>query len=1020
MPLTLANVLYRGSVLRNTAEAVGLVVNAGEECKIRLNASKNVRAKKPAMQAAINRMVLFQIAIVAGLAAGLTVGYHLWRRRVEARSPYLDGARVPIRQVFFGYLVMFNTLIPLSLYISMEIIKIGQLLLMHDVHMYDPASDTPMVANTTTILENLGQVTHLFSDKTGTMTENVMRFRKLSVAGAACLHHRRHLNDDDDDGHDDDRHDRSKNNKGKSTTTTTTTTTTTVVEEGVEEKESFHGLGGVHHFSSSSSSSSASRRGEMNTRELLDYIRHKPNTTFSRKAMHFLLCIALCHTCLPETGPDGRIAYQAASPDELALVEAARDMGLVVVDRPAQAIRLRRQTRDGQPAPTETYQVLDVIEFSSRRKRMSVVVRMPDGRLCLICKGADNVITSRLRLSHLAQEKARAIGRRASVRKTFEQEQAMRRMSGGSLHATTPRTSLAERRKRASGGASLDLARLAAAGRAGQKTTMMMQESAVTPTTMTMTTMTTMTTTTTTPPPFSPTRGSPADPVVSRSPRWSLDDFGIADSGAGGPGPGVGRVDESLAANDASVFERCFQHVDDFATDGLRTLLYAYRYLDEESYARWKRLYREAETSLVDRERLVEEAGEQLETGLELAGATAIEDKLQEGVAETIDKLRRAGIKVWMLTGDKRETAINIGHSARLCKPYSEVYVLDAAGPGGLEGLREALTATLTDVCRGMVPHSVVVVDGQTLAAVEADAAGLAALFGDLAVRVDSVICCRASPAQKAALVKSIRRRLAGSMTLAVGDGANDIGMIQASHVGVGISGREGLQAARIADYAVAQFRFLQRLLLVHGRWNYIRTGKYVLATFWKEVLFFLVQAHYQRLDGYSGTSLFESASLTVFNTAFTSLPVILLGIFERDLAPETLLAFPELYALGQRRLGFNFAQYLGWMLMAVAGSFVIFYTAYGTEARALFTSDTSLFAMGNICFTVAVVFINVKLLVLELHCKTVITFTGFVLSVGGWFLWNVVLSFVYAESAGPYPVRDAFFHNFGRQASWT
>ncbi len=131
-------------------------------------------------------------------------------------------------------------------------------------------------------------------------------------------------------------------------------------------------------------------------------------------------------------------------------------------------------------------------------------------------------------------------------------------------------------------------------------------------------------------------------------------------------------------------------------------------------------------------------------------------------------------------------------------------------------------------------------------------------------------------------------------MTLAIGDGANDIAMIQASHVGVGISGREGLQAARIADYSIAQFRFLQRLLFVHGRWNYIRTGKYILATFWKEMVFYLVQALYQRYNGYTGTSLYESWSLTVFNTLFTSLPVILLGIFEKDLRADTLLAVPS------------------------------------------------------------------------------------------------------------------------------
>jgi phospholipid-translocating ATPase len=311
-----------------------------------------------------------------------------------------------------------------------------------------------------------------------------------------------------------------------------------------------------------------------------------------------------------------------------------------------------------------------------------------------------------------------------------------------------------------------------------------------------------------------------------------------------------------------------------------------------------------------------------------------------------------------MLTGDKRETAINIGHSARVCKPYSEVYILDAT----LGNLRGSITTTLNDVCREMAPHTVVVIDGQTLAAVDADDE-VAVLFYDLVVRVDSVICCRASPSQKANLVMAIRRYVPKSMTLAIGDGANDIGMIQASHVGIGISGREGLQASRISDYSIAQFRFLQKLLLVHGRWNYLRTGKYVLATFWKEILFFLVQAHFQVQNGYTGTSLYESWSLTVFNSAFTSIPVILLGIFDKDLAADTLLAVPELYTFGQRGKGFSYLQYLGWLLMGVAGSFVIWYFTYAVFRDTLFDQDTSLFAMGMVSFTVAVVFINFKLL---------------------------------------------------------
>ncbi|QPH03861.1 hypothetical protein C2857_000256 [Epichloe festucae Fl1] len=1012
LPLSISNIAYRGSILRNTAEAIGIVVNSGEECKIRMNANKNVSAKKPAMQSIINKMVLFQIVIVLMLAAGFTIGYGLWRNDVQDKSFYLVtkgtfDAGVPFRQIFFGYLIMFNTLIPLSLYISMEIVKIGQFILLQDVGMYDPVTDTPMVANTTTILENLGQVSHVFSDKTGTLTENVMRFRKMSIAGVACLHDMDVQRDEEakrkrieasmmmgrlSEGkgmmmsqHHHHHHHHHHYAQASSTPASlpkanvSDTDEVGILEEcGYEYEEEDDdpappgrqrgSLASASHWKSSVRPNGGGEP-EVKTEDMLDYIRRNPSTVFSRKAKHFLLCIALCHTCLPEQQENGELSFQAASPDELALVEAARDMGWLVIDRPAQAITLRMTDEDGS-LQTETYQVLDVIEFSSKRKRMSSIIRMPDGRVCVFCKGADNVILSRLRMSHLAEQKFKDISRRASLRKTFEQDMARTRMSVASRRGT-PRTSLATKR-----GEAVDRLEEGLRRSLGRRST---------------------------------------DILHRLSSRQQIE--GVVVVGTTSTGNTVDhRIDESVASDEAAVFEKCFQHVDDFASEGLRTLLYAYRYVDEEAYASWKRMYREAETSLVSRQELIEEAGEIIEQKLELAGATAIEDKLQEGVPETIDKLRRANIKVWMLTGDKRETAINIGHSARVCKPFSEIYILDRHCHSG--NLRDRLTTTLNDVGRGMVPHSVVVVDGQTLSAIDADD-HLAVLFYDLVLRTDSVICCRASPSQKANLVRSVRRLVPGSMTLAIGDGANDIGMIQASHVGIGISGREGLQASRIADYSIAQFRFLQRLLLVHGRWNYLRTGKYVLATFWKETMFFLAQAHYQRFNGYSGTSLLESWSLTVFNSLFTSLPVILLGIFEKDLAAEALLAVPELYTFGQQNRGFSFTQYFGWMMMGVAGSFVIYYLMWAEYTAALFTQDTSLYAMGALCFTVGVIFINVKLLILELHHKTVVTFGGFFISVAGWFLWCLFLSGMYPRKVGRDMVRKAFVHNFGRQLSW-
>lgn len=370
-----------------------------------------------------------------------------------------------------------------------------------------------------------------------------------------------------------------------------------------------------------------------------------------------------------------------------------------------------------------------------------------------------------------------------------------------------------------------------------------------------------------------------------------------------------------------------------------------------------------------------------------------------------------------MLTGDKRETAINIAHSARICKKYSEVIILDHTS-GELE---QRMATALLDIRNGVIAHSVVVVDGQTLSEVDADRT-LKILFFDLAVVADSVICCRASPSQKASLVRRIRLKVSKSITLAIGDGANDIAMIQEAHVGVGISGKEGLQAARIADYSIAQFRFLQRLLLVHGRWNYLRTGKYILATFWKEIMFYLIQATYQKWTGYTGTSLFESTSLTVFNTLFTSLPVIIPGILEQDLAASTLLAVPELYNMGQRNEGFNITKYIGWMFMGVSECMIIYFSMFTLYGNALFSRDANLLSMGTLCFTGAVWFINTKLLIIEMHNKTYLPAVAYIITVGGWFVWQIFLSAAPVsakKSRFLYPMKDDFIHGFGQDGLW-
>ena len=797
-PLTNNEIIYRGSIIRNTPQAFGLVIYSGEECKIRMNANKNPRIKAPSLQAIVNRIVMCMVIFVVALAVTMTILYRIWLEE-ESRAWYLTHARVAFGPIIVSFIIMFNTMIPLSLYVSLEIIKVSQTYFMNDVDMYDASSDTPFEARTSTINEELGQVSYIFSDKTGTLTDNVMKFRKLSIAGTAWLHDVDLSSEPQEEVllH------KKRKSKGKGPLRKSTNLSKGSFASTPTKQDSQVNVSQPPRKSTATWRSAAHGVPQPvhSTGEMIRYIQTHPHTAFARKANLMILAVALCHTCLPEHGQDSDdVSYQASSPDELALVQAARELGYFVFDREVYTLTIKTYPNGLELEPVlERYEILDVIEFSSKRKRMTVIARLPNDRICLICKGADSVIIERLRLSMLARQKVSDIAQRVDDRRSLEAQEAIRKRRSTSEHRNSiarvsfSRPSMALHSPRSNSmrddidGWLKDRE---------QEISSPIDQSSYTP---------------------RPSAQYPRASALSARALLDIQESEVL-------------VDERLVMDESAVIERCFQHVTDFATEGLRTLLYGHRFLSTAEYQSWKQIYQDAATSLTDRQQRIGEAAEIIEQNMELTGATAIEDKLQEGVPDTVDRLRRANIKLWMLTGDKRETAINIGHSCRLIKDYSTVTILDYES--GRVG--ESIAATIEDIGRGSVAHSVVIIDGHTLSLIQADEP-LHKLFLDLAILTDSVICCRASPSQKAHLVHAVRRRVNRSVTLAIGDGANDIAMIQEAHVGIGITGKEGLQAARSSDYSIAQFRFLNKLLLVHGRWNYIRTCKYTLATFWKE-----------------------------------------------------------------------------------------------------------------------------------------------------------------------------------------
>ncbi|GAA6064859.1 phospholipid-transporting ATPase IA isoform X1 [Tachysurus ichikawai] len=516
----------------------------------------------------------------------------------------------------------------------------------------------------------------------------------------------------------------------------------------------------------------------------------------------FMTMMGICHTAVPERNDD-TITYQAASPDEGALVRAARNLGFVFSARTPDSVIIEALGQE------EKYELLHVLEFTSARKRMSVIMRTPSGKIRLYCKGADTVIYDRL-------------------------------------------------------------------------------------------------------------------------------------------------------ADNSRYKDITLKHLEQFATEGLRTLCFAVTDISESLYQQWQEVHHRACTSLQNRALKMEESYELIEMNLQLLGATAIEDKLQDRVPETIETLMKADIKIWILTGDKQETAINIGHSCKLLTKNMGLLVINEET---LDGTRETLSHHCSMLGDALHKENdfALIIDGKTLK--YALTFGVRQYFLDLALSCKAVICCRVSPLQKSEVVEMVKKQVK-VITLAIGDGANDVGMIQSAHVGVGISGNEGLQAANSSDYSIAQFKYLKNLLLVHGAWNYNRVAKCILYCFYKNIVLYIIEIWFAFVNGFSGQILFERWCIGLYNVIFTALPPLTLGIFERSCRKENMLKYPELYKTSQNAQGFNTKVFWAHCLNGLFHSVILFWfplkafqhdTVFGNGK----TPDYLL--LGNMVYTFVVITVCLK-----------------------------------------------------------
>ncbi|KAM5298460.1 phospholipid-transporting ATPase FetA-like [Ctenodactylus gundi] len=515
-----------------------------------------------------------------------------------------------------------------------------------------------------------------------------------------------------------------------------------------------------------------------------------------RWAHLFFLSLSLCHTVMSEEKVEGELVYQAQSPDEGALVTAARNFGFVFHSRTSETITVVEM------GVTRVYQLLAILDFSNVRKRMTVIIRTPEDRLMLFCKGADTIIC------------------------------------------------------------------------------------------------------------------------------------------------------ELLHSSCRALSDVTMEHLDEFATEGLRTLMVAYRELDDAFFQTWRQKHSEASLCLEDREHKLSVVYEEIEKDLMLLGATAVEDKLQDGVPETIITLNKAKIKLWALTGDKQETAVNVAYSCNIFenkmdgvfvvegKNYEEVWkeLRSARAKMKPESLLESdpvnIYLTRNREMPFVIPEEVpngnygLVINGYSLACVIEGNLELELLR--VACMCKGVICCRTTPLQKAQVVELVKK-YKKVVTLAIGDGANDVNMIKVAHIGVAISGLEGMQAMLNSDFAFSQFRYLQRLLLIHGRWSYNRMCKFLSYFFYKNFAFTLVHFWYAFFNGFSAQTVYDTWFITFYNLVYTSLPVLGLSLFDQDVDEKWILCFPELYETGQHNLYFNKKKFMRCLLHGIYTSFILFFVPMGT-----------------------------------------------------------------------------------------
>ncbi|XP_049532124.1 phospholipid-transporting ATPase IF isoform X1 [Anopheles darlingi] len=981
VPLSAENVLLRGSRIKNTEWAIGCAIYIGPHTKLALN-SKTRKRKISSSERYINRYLVFYLIL---LLAMVLVSFFLKRyndRYRQEHNVYL-GEIVSNYQVaqflqdLFAYLVLYNYLIPISLYVTIEMAKfLGGFFMEWDRQMYDPDTDQPFLVNTSDINEELGQVSILFSDKTGTLTKNEMVFQQCSINGRRYMQVGRGL--------------RAFGRQHETLikhlsaqvyaffealaichtvqVVDAATGTQDPQEPGADgEEESI-----MRHFRLAADYTDEGTATPERGAVRLAVVRESPNTSSSTDASQGS----------PPNQPPVTGTLQEQQP------KFDISSSTVIGTSSSSAIELKRAfsaNDEGKSTHSAT---------KGHRRTVSHIptsVNRPTSYQMAVTGPGTVSASNSLR-------RQRSIMSRSSVRESYaapayNERTRIERQESTAQRSQPPDSFVCKYDYQASSPDEKALVEACArvgliyTGDTDERLTIARDYAGCEQANLI----------------------SPVESIVQFE-RLAVLEFTsdrkrmsviVADPSGQKWLYTKGAESHVLPLCESGPLIATTQgHVDEFAKCGLRTLAVARRQLTNDEYEQFRAELNEASSSLVDRGTKIEACQRKIESRLELLGATAVEDALQDDIRDTLESLRDAGIKVWVLTGDKVETALNIALSCGHIPESTERYFITDCSTQGQ--LLEHLNTLSVEMLRLPDEPFSLLIDGTSLAvALESTAER----FRDVSMRCRAVLCCRLSPLQKCQVVQLIKTAKERPITAAIGDGANDVSMIQEAHVGLGIVGREGRQAAACADYAFAKFCMVKRLLFVHGHYSSARLTTLVQYFFYKNLVFMGIQLMFQIHSMFSTQSVFDSVFLTLYNVVYTAVPVLITAITEQPYPEETLTQRPELYQKVAGNKQYGWQHFLAWTLQGIYHFLVIFYFNYAiwqiNEAIYVNWPGLSSFAcFGTSLMTHIVILVNLKLL-FATHYKTYAFISTVTLSILVYFLTTYIYNLLHISYDG-------------------